>query len=507
MMNVDGAGTSSARRRRERRLRSWWRHERMSVAAALAEAHHHSAPKVGAAPYNAPRSQKTARASGKLPGVLKEPEVQLEAATVGCVAASTPLLVVASLAGGDEVDATTTRYLLKCALRQRQQEEEEERRRKQREEDEELLRRAAASLSSSSGYGAVGKGSALALRCLVLVGVHCRAPLGCRRPKMLHIMAGVDQKGCWFAQGWFFLVKMPLALFSSWFSSGPGCSTSWSVWTKRTVTQFLLVTMPLALFRRDSTGAVLGQFLGPLCAMTSALVQGQFLDKCLHARLLCLTSEVGPDSTGKCGIAAVAVHRRLLTSLLHAATSPCSSRAENNRYAQCKLCIFRGDLPGAALGQGLCPLCATTGARVPDSLDTRGGPEGAAHHHGHLHPRRGAEFVPRGSDFSADHRDSTAAVLRQRDDMPVGVPHRCSTAPVAEPTVMSFTVPFGRLYHRCHCNCRGVVLSSADCPAAGVFASRCRVVVVFPSWWCSRFYLVQCEAHGWKIFRQLFPVS
>ena len=35
--------------------------------------------------------------------------VQLEAATVGYVAASTPLLVVASLAGGDEVDATTTR--------------------------------------------------------------------------------------------------------------------------------------------------------------------------------------------------------------------------------------------------------------------------------------------------------------------------------------------------------------------------------------------------------------
>ena len=98
-----------------RRLRSWWRHERMSVAAVLAEALHHSAPKVGAAPYNAPRSQKTARASGKHPGVLKEPEVQLEAATVGYVAASTPLLVVASLAGGDEVDATTTRYLLKCA--------------------------------------------------------------------------------------------------------------------------------------------------------------------------------------------------------------------------------------------------------------------------------------------------------------------------------------------------------------------------------------------------------
>ena len=129
----------------------------MSVAAALAEAHHHSAPKVGAAPYNAPRSQKTARASGKHPGVPKEPE----AATVGYVAASTPLLVVASLAGGDEVDATTTRYLLKCALRKRQKEEEEERRRKEWEEEDrsarEALERAqriidgGSSLSSSSG--------------------------------------------------------------------------------------------------------------------------------------------------------------------------------------------------------------------------------------------------------------------------------------------------------------------------------------------------------------------
>ena len=124
--DLAGRDVGSARLRRERRLRSWLRHERMTVAAALAEALHHSAPKVGAVPYNAPRSQKTARASGEHPGVLKEPEVQLEAATVGYVAASTPLLVVAPLAGGDEVDATTTRYLLKCALRKRQKEEEEE---------------------------------------------------------------------------------------------------------------------------------------------------------------------------------------------------------------------------------------------------------------------------------------------------------------------------------------------------------------------------------------------
>ena len=145
---ADVARTGAAKRR-ERRLRSWLRHERMTVAAALAEALHHSAPKVGAVPNNAPRSQKTARASGEHPGVLKEPEVQLEAATVGYVA---PLLVVAPLAGGDD---TTTKYLLKCALRKRQKEEEEERRKEK--EHEELMKRAqsviddAASLSSASG--------------------------------------------------------------------------------------------------------------------------------------------------------------------------------------------------------------------------------------------------------------------------------------------------------------------------------------------------------------------
>ena len=38
---------------------------------------------------------------------------------------------------------------------------------------------------------------------------------------------------------------------------------------------------------------------------------------------------------------------------------------------------------------------------------------------------RGAEFHPHGSDCSADHRDFTVAVPRQRVDMPVVWPHRC----------------------------------------------------------------------------------
>ena len=33
------------------------RHERQSIAMALAEAHHHSEPKVGAVPHDAPRME------------------------------------------------------------------------------------------------------------------------------------------------------------------------------------------------------------------------------------------------------------------------------------------------------------------------------------------------------------------------------------------------------------------------------------------------------------------
>ena len=74
------------------------------------------------------------------------------------------------------------------------------------------------------------------------------------------------------------------------------------------------------------------------------------------------------------------------------------------------------------------------------------------------------------------------------------------TAPVAEPTVMSFTVPLDG----CTIVATTIVVtlcsSSADCPdsaatlcCGGVFASRCRVVLSY-SWWCLRFCLGQCEA-------------
>ena len=59
------------------------------------------------------------------------------------------------------------------------------------------------------------------------------------------------------------------------------------------------------------------------------------------------------------------------------------------------------------------------------------------------------------------------------------------TAPVAEPTVMSFTVPLNGYTIVATATVVTSYSSSADCPdsaalcAAGVFASRCRVVVGF----------------------------
>ena len=101
----------------------------MSVAAALAEAHHHSAPKVGAETHDALRRLKTASA-GARPGVLQDPAPQ-GAVTVGYVAAPVPFLSSPMLAdaAAEAVDARTIKYLLKAALRRREEEEE----RKERE--------------------------------------------------------------------------------------------------------------------------------------------------------------------------------------------------------------------------------------------------------------------------------------------------------------------------------------------------------------------------------------
>ena len=73
------------------------------------------------------------------------------------------------------------------------------------------------------------------------------------------------------------------------------------------------------------------------------------------------------------------------------------------------------------------------------------------------------------------------------------------TAPVAELILVSFTVPLNDWTFAATAAVVTSCSSSADFPAAGVFASRWRVVVVFYSWWCLRFCLGQCEAGDWKI--------
>ena len=137
-------------------------------------------------------------------------------------------------------------------------------------------------------------------------------------------------------------------------------------------------------------------------------------------------------------------------------------RAVPSRFHRCSswtfywpvVCNDRFSGPGAVLGQVLtCPVLCLTGAALGQGCRARcmqrqalvfqtvqktcGGPAGAAHHHGHPHPRRGAEFDPHGSDCSADHRDSTVAVPRQGVDMPVVGPHRCKLC------------SFFMVFHRC----------------------------------------------------------
>ena len=83
---------------------------------ALAAAQHHSAPKsAGPVMYDALWGQNTAEPERR-PGVLKDPEPQGGAVTVGYVAAPGPLLEVSSMAGGDSVDVTALWFLVKKAL-------------------------------------------------------------------------------------------------------------------------------------------------------------------------------------------------------------------------------------------------------------------------------------------------------------------------------------------------------------------------------------------------------
>ena len=110
MAGRDDGGVGSARRRRDRQFRVFRRHERLTVRMEMAAALHHSAQRTGPVvvepreveaqdTHAVPRGQKEPP-PGTLPGVLKDPEPQGGAATVGYVAAPVPLFEVSSMAGG-----------------------------------------------------------------------------------------------------------------------------------------------------------------------------------------------------------------------------------------------------------------------------------------------------------------------------------------------------------------------------------------------------------------------
>ena len=103
-----------------------------SVAMAVAEATHHSAPRRQKtataireveehASHGGLRAQ-TALPPGARPGILAEPGPQRSDRTVRHSAGEAPLLVVASLAGGDDVDVTTAKFLLRSAIRELEEE-------------------------------------------------------------------------------------------------------------------------------------------------------------------------------------------------------------------------------------------------------------------------------------------------------------------------------------------------------------------------------------------------
>ena len=265
-MEVDGAGTSSARKRRERRLRSWLRHERMTVALELAAATHHSSPKGGwpDTTHDAPRGQKTASSAGAHPGVLKELEVLVGAVTVGYVAAPVPFLSSPTLAdaAAETVDARTVKYFLKAALRRREEEERKEwdmelgRRDEQQRRVAESLEKARAALEP--GRGSKRKRKKRRKRRLPRSSVP-RGGRACRRQRQWHAprwfssvlavfpscqQAQVPQHFGWYGpEGHFhgraryvlagfagddaFRVVFPSVV--AW----PRCSASWPVWTRR----------------------------------------------------------------------------------------------------------------------------------------------------------------------------------------------------------------------------------------------------------------------------------
>ena len=112
--------TTTAAWRRQRRLRSMPRHERQTVAMALARGEGQGGRGGGASFLRRLAGTEDSCTAGA--GCLEEPAPQRSARSQRQSAGDAPLLVVASLAGGDEVDAITISYLLRVNLERKKKE-------------------------------------------------------------------------------------------------------------------------------------------------------------------------------------------------------------------------------------------------------------------------------------------------------------------------------------------------------------------------------------------------
>ena len=148
------------------------------------------------------------RAGRQRPGVLQDP-AQLVAEHVGCPCSCPPSLATPSLADAtaDVVDSASVRFLAASALAARRKDEAEERARRTEEKVQLLAMPSALCFDGSEncgGPGCVGRACHAALMSTTTVCAHgwfCWLrntshvfPLGCRRPLMLGIMAGMVQK-------------------------------------------------------------------------------------------------------------------------------------------------------------------------------------------------------------------------------------------------------------------------------------------------------------------------
>ena len=239
------------------------------------------------APGVAPRGQRTARTVGERPEPLEEvPEPQVGAVTVGYVAAQMPLLSAPVLADtvADAVDARTVKYLLKAALRRREEEEERKEWEMELARRDEQQRRVTEAMEKARAYLEPGRGSKRKRKKRRKRRLHrSSVPRGGRARRrqrqwlapgwfswcfagllgIFGIMVGLDQidsnaARClahrrffqWHVQDW----AVPVC------GSGPRCSASWRVWTRRILVQsvgFAGDSAPRAVFLSLS---------GPRCA-------------------------------------------------------------------------------------------------------------------------------------------------------------------------------------------------------------------------------------------------